>query len=108
MVAKSDITLQLGAAATPDMLGDFDDIIIATGVAPRNPHIPGQDGPNVLSYIDVLRCKAKVGKNVAIVGAGGIGFDVAEFLVTNDSPTENLKEWLEEWGVGDPELQRGG
>ena len=73
MVAKSDITLQLGAAATPDMLGDFDDIIIATGVAPRNPHIPGQDGPNVLSYIDVLRGKAKVGQNVAIVGAGGIG-----------------------------------
>ena len=108
MVAKAAITLQLGATATPDDLADFDDIIIATGVAPRDPGIPGQDAPNVLSYIDVLRDKAKVGKTVAIVGAGGIGFDVAEYLVTGDSPTENLDEWLQEWGVGDPAQTRGG
>ncbi len=108
MVAKAAITLQLGVTATPDVLAEFDDIIIATGVAPRDPGIPGQDGPNVLSYIDVLRGKAKVGQNVAIIGAGGIGFDVAEFLVTDDSPTENLDEWLEEWGVGDPSETRGG
>ncbi|MDP5358671.1 MAG: FAD-dependent oxidoreductase, partial [Paracoccaceae bacterium] len=92
-VAKSQIALRLGIAATPAMLSDFDDIIIATGVAPRDPGIPGQDGPNVLSYIDVLRGKAPVGKTVAIIGAGGIGFDVAEFLVTEDSPTENLDVW---------------
>ncbi|WP_439153999.1 FAD-dependent oxidoreductase [Yoonia sp.] len=108
MVAKAGIALRLGATATPDTLADFDDIIIATGVAPRDPDIPGQDGPNVLSYIDVLRGKARVGKTVAIVGAGGIGFDVAEYLVTDDSPTENLDEWLREWGVGDPEQMRGG
>ncbi|MBE0412301.1 NADPH-dependent 2,4-dienoyl-CoA reductase [Yoonia sp.] len=108
MVAKAGITLRLGAPATPEMLADFDEIIIATGVAPRDPGIPGQDGPNVLSYIDVLRGKAKVGKTVAIVGAGGIGFDVAGYLVTDDSPTENLPEWLQEWGVGDPEKVRGG
>ncbi|MEL6681463.1 MAG: NADPH-dependent 2,4-dienoyl-CoA reductase [Pseudomonadota bacterium] len=108
MVAKAGIMLQLGITATPDLLESFDDIIIATGVAPRDPEIPGQDGPNVLSYIDVLRGKAEVGKNVAIVGAGGIGFDVAEYLVTDDSPTENLSEWLEEWGVGDPAETRGG
>ncbi|MDP5362557.1 MAG: FAD-dependent oxidoreductase, partial [Paracoccaceae bacterium] len=107
-VAKSPIALRLGIAATPAMLSDFDDIIIATGVAPRDPGIPGQDGPNVLSYIDVLRGKAPVGKTVAIIGAGGIGFDVAEFLVTDDSPTENLEVWLEEWGVGDPAQTRGG
>ncbi|MDP5086967.1 MAG: NADPH-dependent 2,4-dienoyl-CoA reductase [Yoonia sp.] len=107
-VAKSQIALRLGIAATPAMLSDFDDIIIATGVAPRDPGIPGQDGPNVLSYIDVLRGKAPVGKTVAIIGAGGIGFDVAEFLVTEDSPTENLEVWLEEWGVGDPAQTRGG
>jgi 2,4-dienoyl-CoA reductase (NADPH2) len=83
-------------------------VIIATGVAPRDPAIPGQDGPNVLSYIDVLRGKAHVGEKVAIIGAGGIGFDVAEYLVTSDSPTENLDVWLEEWGVGDPEETRGG
>ncbi|MFA8440943.1 FAD-dependent oxidoreductase [Yoonia sp.] len=108
MVAKAGITLQMGTTATPEALADFDEIIIATGVAPRDPEIPGQDGPNVLSYIDVLRGKAKVGQNVAIVGAGGIGFDVAEYLVTDDSPTEDLDEWLEEWGVGDPAQTRGG
>ncbi|MDX8352646.1 NADPH-dependent 2,4-dienoyl-CoA reductase [Cognatiyoonia sp. IB215182] len=108
MVAKAGITLQLNTTATPDLLAEFDDIIIATGVAPRDPEIPGQDGPNVLSYIDVLRRKATVGQSVAIVGAGGIGFDVAEFLVTDDSPTEDLQEWLTEWGVGDPGEVRGG
>ncbi|WP_108814111.1 NADPH-dependent 2,4-dienoyl-CoA reductase [Loktanella sp. Alg231-35] len=108
MVTKAGITQQLGTTATPDTLTGFDEIIIATGVAPRDPAIPGQDGPNVLSYIDVLRGKAKVGQNVAIIGAGGIGFDVAEYLVTDDSPTENLEEWLEEWGVGDPAQTRGG
>ena len=108
MVAKAGITLRLGAVAAPEALAEFDEIIIATGVAPRDPAIPGQAGPNVLSYIDVLRGKAKVGQSVAIVGAGGIGFDVAEFLVTGESPTENLEEWLEEWGVGDPSQTRGG
>ncbi len=108
MVGQSGITLQLGTIATPEALADFDEVIIATGVAPRDPGIPGQDAPNVLSYIDVLRGKAKVGKSVAIIGAGGIGFDVAEYLVTDDSPTEDLDEWLEEWGVGDPGKVRGG
>ena len=108
MVAKTGVTLRLGATAAADDLADFDEVIIATGVKPRDPAIPGQEGPNVLSYIDVLRGKAPVGKRVAIIGAGGIGFDVAEFLVTDDSPTENLVEWLVEWGVGDPEDQRGG
>ena len=108
MVAKAGITLQLGTTATPETLVDFDEIVIATGVAPRDPGIPGQDGPNVQSYIEVLRGKAEVGDKVAVIGAGGIGFDVAEFLVTGDSPTENLGEWLEEWGVGDPSNVRGG
>ncbi len=108
MVAEAGITLRLGATADVAALADFDEVIIATGVIPRDPAIPGQDGPNVLSYIDVLRGKAPVGDRVAIIGAGGIGFDVAEFLVTDDSPTENLDEWLEEWGVGDPEETRGG
>jgi 2,4-dienoyl-CoA reductase (NADPH2) len=108
MVEKAGIALQLGTAATAATLTDFDEIIIATGVAPRDPAIPGQDGPNVLSYIDVLRSKAAVGQNVAIIGAGGIGFDVAEYLATGDSPTGDLDLWLEEWGVGDPEKTRGG
>ena len=107
-VKAAGITLKLGVEAAVDDLLGFDEIIIATGVVPRDPKITGQDGPNVLSYIDVLRGKAKVGKSVAVIGAGGIGFDVAEFLVMDESPTENLDGWLEEWGVGDPEHTRGG
>ncbi|MCG3269503.1 NADPH-dependent 2,4-dienoyl-CoA reductase [Yoonia sp. I 8.24] len=108
MIETAGVEAVLNTSATPKLLADFDEVIVATGVTPRDPEIPGQDGPNVLSYIDVLRGKAEVGKRVAIIGAGGIGFDVAEFLVTGQSPTENLEEWLEEWGVGDPESTRGG
>ena len=108
MVAKSGITLKLNTEATVDMLKDFDQVIVATGVVPRDPGIPGQDGPNVLSYIDVLRDKAPVGDRVAIIGAGGIGFDVAEYLVTGDSPTLDLPEWMKEWGVTDPAQVRSG
>ncbi|WP_288941395.1 NADPH-dependent 2,4-dienoyl-CoA reductase [uncultured Roseovarius sp.] len=109
MVTELGITLKLNQTAAADDLTGFDDVIVATGVIPRDPGIPGQDGPNVLSYIDVLRHKAPVGKRVAIIGAGGIGFDVAEYLVQDgDSPTENLSEWKEEWGVGDPAETRGG
>ncbi|WP_298259487.1 NADPH-dependent 2,4-dienoyl-CoA reductase [uncultured Litoreibacter sp.] len=108
MVSKSSITLQLETEATPSMLSDFDEVVIATGVLPRDTKIDGQDGPNVVSYIDVLRAKAPVGKRVAIIGAGGIGFDVAEYLTTDDSPTIDLDAWMEEWGVTDPALRRGG
>ena len=108
MVAEAGIELRLGEVADVDALAGFDEVVIATGVIPRDPAIPGQDGPNVLSYIDVLRGKAPVGKRVAIIGAGGIGFDVAEFLVTDDSPTEDLQAWLTEWGVADPQDVRGG
>ncbi len=109
MVDDLGITLKLGAEVGADDLDGFDEVIVATGVIPRDPGIEGQDGPNVLSYIDVLRGKAPVGKRVAIIGAGGIGFDVAEYLVhEGESPTEDLAEWKEEWGVGDPEQARGG
>lgn len=109
MVRDLDITLKLGVDATADDLDRFDEVIIATGVIPRDPGIPGQDAPHVLSYIDVLRGHAKVGKRVAIVGAGGIGFDVAEYLVHDgESPTADLEAWKLEWGVGDPALSRGG
>ena len=108
MVAQSSIELRLETEATAEMLAAFDELIIATGVAPRDPQIDGQDGPNVVSYIDVLRGGADVGKRVAIIGAGGIGFDVAEFLTTDDSPTVDLGAWMEEWGVTDPEAKRGG
>ncbi len=108
MVAQAGIELRLGEVADVDALAGFDEVVIATGVIPRDPAIPGQDGPNVLSYIDVLRGKLPVGKRVAVIGAGGIGFDVAEFLVTDDSPTVDLDAWLTEWGVADPQDVRGG
>jgi len=86
-----------------------DAVIVATGVVPRDPKIEGQRHPKVLSYVAVLHGKAHVGRRVAIVGAGGIGFDVAEFLVQDTpSPTVNRDEWLREWGVGDPSSARGG
>jgi 2,4-dienoyl-CoA reductase (NADPH2) len=77
-------------------------------VRPRDPGIPGQAAPNVLSYIEVLT-GAPVGARAVIVGAGGIGFDVAEYLAqAGESPTLHLGEWLAEWGVTDPAAARGG
>ncbi|WP_223421045.1 NADPH-dependent 2,4-dienoyl-CoA reductase [Tateyamaria pelophila] len=109
MVTQMQIELRLNTEVTADMLTGFDDVIIATGVLPRDPAIPGQDAANVHSYIDVLKRKVAPGQRVAVVGAGGIGFDVSEFLVhAGDSPTENLPEWLVEWGVADPATHRGG
>jgi 2,4-dienoyl-CoA reductase (NADPH2) len=109
MVAGSGIVLKLGQAATAGDLDGFDEVVIATGVMPRDPGIPGQDGANVLSYIDVLRHKAPVGKRVAVIGAGGIGFDVSEFLVQEGvSTTLDLPEWMKEWGVADPAEHRAG
>jgi len=88
---------------------NYDGVIIASGVSPRDPKIEGQDHPKVLSYIDVLRERKPVGNRVAIIGAGGIGFDVAEFLVSDgSSATLDLDEWLAEWGVVDPADARGG
>jgi len=109
MVAEAGVTVELGREVSADDLAGFDEVVIATGVIPRDPQIPGEDGPNVLSYVEVLAGKAPVGKRVAVVGAGGIGFDVSEYLVQEgESPTENLPLWMEEWGVTDPADSRGG
>ncbi|NRP13765.1 2,4-dienoyl-CoA reductase [NADPH] [Aliiroseovarius sp. xm-m-379] len=109
MVEASDIDLQLGKDVQVEDLVGFDEVIIATGVTPRDPAIEGQGSDKVLSYIDVLRDGAQVGDRVVIIGAGGIGFDMAEFLTqAGESPSENLNEWLAEWGVADPGEVRGG
>ncbi|MCT4556034.1 MAG: NADPH-dependent 2,4-dienoyl-CoA reductase [Pelagimonas sp.] len=102
------VTLALGKHVWVEDLKGFDEVIVATGVTPRDPEIPGQDGANVLSYIDVLAQKAEVGDRVAVIGAGGIGFDVSEYLVTGESPTESLPDWMREWGVSDPAEDRSG
>ena len=107
-IGASGVVLRLGrAVATGDLTG-FDAVVIATGVIPRDPAIPGQGSPHVLSYVDVLAHRRPVGQRVAIVGAGGIGFDVATYLTTDHSPTTDLAAWLAEWGVTDPATARGG
>ena len=106
------VNVHLGTRVSADDLiaKKYNGVIVATGVVPRDPQIEGQDHAKVLSYIDVLRKRTPVGKRVAIIGAGGIGFDVAEFLVHEEghSPTLDLDEWLSEWGVVDPAEARGG
>jgi 2,4-dienoyl-CoA reductase (NADPH2) len=108
---ETGVTLQLGTRATADILvaGSFDEVMLATGVVPRDPRIPGQDHPSVVSYLEVLNGSRTVGRRVAIIGAGGIGFDVAEFLA-HDGPSTALdrEAWRREWGVGDPSDARGG
>ncbi len=109
MLSETGVSVHLGHSVTANDLTGFDEVIIATGVMPRDPGIPGQDHPKVLNYLDVLRDKKPVGPRVAVIGAGGIGFDVAEFLVhEGESLTENLTDWMKEWGVGDPSQTRGG
>jgi 2,4-dienoyl-CoA reductase (NADPH2) len=100
------VELRLGAAVDVADLAGFDQVIVASGVSPRDPQIPGQE--RAKSYLQVLQ-GAPIGKRVAIVGAGGIGFDVAEYLVANgQSATLNPAEWRKEWGVGDPAETPGG
>ncbi len=109
MIDVHNIEVQLNTEATAEMLAGFDEVIIATGVVPRDPAIPGQDRDGVVSYIDLLAGRHQAGETVAVIGAGGIGFDVSEFLVhQGESPTENLPTWMREWGVSDPSEHRAG
>ncbi|OBF85564.1 NADPH-dependent 2,4-dienoyl-CoA reductase [Mycobacterium sp. 852002-51163_SCH5372311] len=107
MLAKHGVTVRLGTRASFQELTGFDDVVLATGVAPRIPAIPGIDHPKVLTYAEAITGAKPVGKTVAVVGAGGIGFDVSELLVTEDSPTLDVKIWKAEWGVADPQEHRG-
>ena len=101
LLERSGVTRRLGATVTAGQLREaaFDEIILATGVAARTPLIEGIDHPAVKSYAEVIE-GAEVGESVAVIGAGGIGFDVSELLVTDGSPTLDLPEWKREWGVG--------
>ncbi|QIS09941.1 NADPH-dependent 2,4-dienoyl-CoA reductase [Nocardia arthritidis] len=95
------VTLHLGKRVSADELiaGRYDEVILATGVRPRIPDIPGIDHPMVLSYAELVRDGRPVGKRVAVIGAGGIGYDVSEFLTVDGHPALKLDEWKEEWGV---------
>jgi 2,4-dienoyl-CoA reductase (NADPH2) len=108
-IETTGVQLHLNTVVRPQALQGFDEVVVATGVTPRDPQIPGQDHPKVLGYIDVLRRRKPVGQRVAIIGAGGIGFDVAEFLVNAGHSTAlDLPAWQAEWGVTDPAAEPGG
>ncbi|MGY1531060.1 oxidoreductase [Luteimonas sp. A649] len=99
-VEATGVTLRLGTQATPALLAGFDDVVLATGVVPRAVDFEGHDHATVVGYVDVLLGRIVPGKRVAIIGAGGIGFDVAEFVVhEGPSPSLDTARWMEEWGV---------
>ncbi len=106
-IELTGLDLKLGARVGADQLTGFDEVILATGVTPRTPRIPGVEHPKVLSYIDVLLNGAPVGGKVAVIGAGGIGFDVSEFLTHDHSPATDVKAYAREWGI-DMELAHPG
>ena len=110
MIELHGVELKLNTLVDKDMLliPGYQEIVIATGISPRVPKIEGIDHPKVLSYIDVLKDKKPVGNNVAIIGAGGIGFDVAEFLTHSESLTTRPDVWNKEWAVDPQYVNRGG
>ncbi|PKQ74415.1 NADPH-dependent 2,4-dienoyl-CoA reductase [Aeromonas sobria] len=110
---KCGVELYLGQRQSAESLlgGGFDEVILATGIRPRSPNIPGIEHPKVMNYLDVLRDHKPVGQKVAVIGAGGIGFDVAEYLVEKkaDSGTDGHRDhWLKEWGIDKQLGERGG
>ncbi|WP_202840160.1 NADPH-dependent 2,4-dienoyl-CoA reductase [Luteimonas saliphila] len=107
-IGETGVELRLATDATPEALSEFDEVVLATGVTPRAVSFDGHDHPAVVSYVDVLRGTVVPGRRVAIVGAGGIGFDVGEFLVQEaPSPTLDVAAWMREWGV-DPAFESAG
>ena len=97
-----NVTVKLNTRVSADDLanGNFDEVILATGISPRTPKIEGVEHKKVLNYIDVLKLKKPVGKRVAVIGAGGIGFDTAEYLAhEGESTALNIDAWLKEWGI---------
>ena len=102
------VHLRTYASADSIRAGSFDEVVVATGVEPRIPDIDGIDHSSVMTYSELVHGERIAGDRVAVVGAGGIGVDVSEFLTHLDSPTLDLDAWQEEWGVGDPAESRGG
>ena len=109
MIALTGVDLRLNHFVTAPDLAGFDDVILASGIAPRTPEIEGIDHPKVLSYLDVLRDKVTVGEKVAIIGCGGIGFDTAMYLSQpGEATSQNIAEFCVEWGIDTSLNQSGG
>jgi len=111
MIEKLGITLKLGTRVDADMLAaaGHDEVIVATGIRPRSPDMPGIDHPKAVPYIDAILGRKPIGRRVAIMGAGGIGFDVAT-LVTHAGPSAavDIPTFCREWGVDFVNHPRGG
>jgi 2,4-dienoyl-CoA reductase (NADPH2) len=100
-IELTGVKLHLNTRVDAELLKEqgFKEVVMATGIKPRSLTIPGHDHAKVMSYIDVLRDKKPVGKRVAVIGAGGIGFDVSEYLVEEEQLTTHLDKWLTHWGI---------
>ncbi|MFE2324494.1 FAD-dependent oxidoreductase [Streptomyces sp. NPDC059385] len=99
-LAESGVEVRLNTRADVETLQGYDEVVVATGVTPRTPEIEGVDHPKVVSYLDVLRDGAPVGEQVAVVGAGGIGFDVAEYLTdSGEGASQDPDVYFRHWGV---------
>jgi 2,4-dienoyl-CoA reductase (NADPH2) len=110
-IELTGVNLQLNTRVSAADLnaGDFDEVILATGIAPRLPEIEGIEHSKVLNYLDVLKHKKPVGKKVAVIGAGGIGFDVSEYLCHEGVATsQDIPAFMKEWGVDMTFQARGG
>ena len=111
MIAVLGVDLRLGVRADAASLKaeGFDEVVVATGIAPRRPDVPGLDHPKVVGYIDAILGRREIGRRVAIMGAGGIGFDVAE-LITHDGPSgaTDIAVFAREWGIDFENHPRGG
>jgi len=106
---RNQVVFELGRRVTVDDLANFDEVVIATGIVPRTPAIEGVDHPMVVSYTDLVSGNVALGKRVAVVGAGGIGFDVSEVLVHGShSPSQDIEAFGREWGVDLSVTGRGG
>lgn len=106
-LVAAGVTIKTACRADIALLKDADEVILASGIKPRTPLIPGINHPKVLTYLDVIQDKKRVGKRVAIIGAGGIGFDTAEYL-SKPNGEESLNTFFAEWGIDRSLTQRGG